>query len=51
MIMEDNNKKTDSATAAAIAMALSAYCGDNVHDEESGIITITYVNKNWNNFN
>ena len=51
MTMEDNNKKIDSATAAAIAMALSAYCGDNVHDEESGIITNTYVNKNWNKFN
>ena len=30
-------------------MALSTYCGDNVHDEESGVLTITYVNKHWNN--
>ena len=50
MIMEEKDKKIDNATAAAIAMALSAYCGDNIHDEESGIITITYVNKNWNNY-
>ncbi len=49
--MEDKNKNIDSAVIAAISMALSAYSGDNIHDEESGIITITYVNKNWNNYN
>ena len=49
--MEEKNKNIDSAVAAAIAMALSAYSGDNIHDVESGIITITYVNKNWNNYN
>lgn len=48
--MKENEKTTiDSTVAAAIAMALSTYCGDNVHDEESGILTITYVNKYWNN--
>ena len=49
--MEEKNKNIDNAVVAAISMALSAYCGDNVHDEESGILTITYVNKNWNNCN
>ena len=43
------NTKIDSAVVAAITMALSTYCGDNVHDEESGVLTITYVNKYWNN--
>ena len=33
--MEDN-KKIDSAVVAAISMALAAYMGDNVHDNESG---------------
>ena len=48
--MKENEKKNiDGAVVAAIAMALSAYCGDNVHDEESGVLTITYVNKYWNN--
>ena len=46
---ENENTKIDAAVAAAIAMALSAHCGDNVHDEESGVLTITYVNKYWNN--
>lgn len=49
--MEEKNKNINNAVVAAISMALSAYCGDNVHDEESGILTITYVNKNWNNCN
>ena len=43
------NTKIDNAVVAAITMALSTYCGDNVHDEESGVLTITYVNKHWNN--
>jgi hypothetical protein len=43
------NTKIDNAVVAAITMALSTYCGDNVHDEESGVLTITYVNKYWNN--
>ena len=47
----ENSKKIDSATAAAISMALAAYMGDNVHDNESGVLTITYVNKHWNNLN
>ena len=49
--MEEKNKNIDNAVVAAISMALRAYCGDNVHDEESVILTITYVNKNWNNCN
>ena len=48
--MKENEKiNIDGAVATAIAMALSAYCGDNIHDEESGVLTITYVNKYWNN--
>ncbi len=46
-----DNKKIDNATAAAISMALASYLGDNVHDKESGVLTITYVNKHWNNLN
>ena len=49
-IMEDI-KKIDGATVAAISMALAAYMGDNVHDNESGVLTITYVNRHWNNLN
>ena len=45
------NKKIDGATVAAVSMALAAYMGDNVHDNESGVLTITYVNKHWNNLN
>ena len=44
-------KKIDNATAAAISMALSDFLGANIHDQESGVLTITYVNKNWNNLN
>ncbi len=44
-------EKIDGATVAAISMALSNFLGDNIHDEESGILTITYINKNWNNLN
>lgn len=46
---EKKNTTIDQEVVAAITMALSTYCGDNVHDEESGILTITYVNKYWNN--
>lgn len=46
---EKENNYIDNETIAAISMALSTYCGDNVHDEESGILTIKYVNKHWNN--
>ncbi|MBR5593018.1 MAG: hypothetical protein IKW46_02990 [Bacteroidaceae bacterium] len=46
-----DNKNIDGATAAAISMALAAYTGDNIHDNESGVLTITYVNKHWNNLN
>lgn len=44
-------KKIDNAIVAAITMALTDYLGNNVHDEESGVLTITYTNKNWNNLN
>ena len=44
-------KKIDGAIVAAISMAMSNYLGDNVHDIESGVLTITYINKNWNNLN
>ncbi len=47
----ENNKKIDDAVVAAISMALAAHAGDNVHDNESGVLTITYVNKHWNNLN
>ena len=46
-----DEKKIDGAVIAAISMAMSNYLGDNIHDEESGVLTITYVNKNWNNLN
>lgn len=39
----------DNAAIAAIAMALSSYLGNDIHDIESGVLTITYVNKYWNN--
>ena len=42
-------KKIDGAVIAAISMAMSNYLGDNIHDEESGILTIRYVNRHWNN--
>ena len=47
--MED--KKIDTAGVAAISMALESHFGNNVHDNESGVLTISYVNKNWNNLN
>ena len=47
--MED--KKIDTAIVAAISMALESHFDNNVHDNESGVLTISYVNKNWNNLN
>ncbi|MBQ8271367.1 MAG: hypothetical protein IJZ22_09250 [Bacteroidaceae bacterium] len=44
-------EKIDGAVVAAITMAMSNFLGDNIHDEESGVLTITYINKNWNNLN
>ena len=44
----EENKNIDGAVVAAISMALAAYMGDNVHDNESGVLTITYTNKHWN---
>lgn len=46
-----NEKQIDGAVVAAISMALNSFLGNNVHDEESGVLTITYINKNWNNLN
>ena len=48
---KDLKKNIDGAVVAAISMALAAYMGDNVHDNESGVLTITYTNKHWNNLN
>lgn len=47
----EENKKIDGEVVVAISMALATYMGDNVHDEESGVLTITYTNKHWNNLN
>ena len=33
---------------AAIGMALHEFKGNNVHDKESGIITIQYHHTEWN---
>ncbi len=44
-------KKIDNAVIAAISMALDNHFGNNVHDNESGVLTIKYVNKYWNNLN
>ena len=49
MIMEE--KKIDKEVVAAISMALCNHLGDNVHDNESGVLTITYTNTHWNNLN
>lgn len=38
----------DKNILAAIAMALYEYQGNNVHDKESGIITIQRRNTLWN---
>lgn len=38
----------DKNIFAAIAMALYEYQGNNVHDKESGIITIQRRNTLWN---
>ena len=47
--MED--RKIDNAVVAAISMALESHFGNNVHDNESGVLTISYVDKHWNNLN
>ena len=44
-------KKIDGAVVAAISMAMRDFLVNNIHDEESVVLTITYVNKNWNNLN
>ena len=43
--------KIENAVVAAISMALESHFGNNIHDIESGVLTISYVNKNWNNLN
>lgn len=40
--------KTNNAVYAAIAMALHDFRGNNVHDAESGIITIRQRQTLWN---
>jgi hypothetical protein len=35
---------------AAIALALHEYKGNNVHDKETGIITIQEKNTQWNGY-
>lgn len=40
------NKKTGEVYAA-IAMALHEFHGNNVHDHESGVITIRKRNSDW----
>ena len=44
-------KKIDNAIVAAISIALKSHFGNNVHDNESGVLTISYVNEHWNNLN
>lgn len=39
----------DNATIVAISMALNSYISENIHDNESGVLTIRYINKHWNN--
>lgn len=33
---------------AAIALALHEFCGNNVHDSETGVITLQHKNTQWN---
>ena len=40
--------KAKKEVYAAIAMALHEYMGNNVHDKESGIITIKCHHTEWN---
>ncbi len=42
-------KEKNEAIAVAISMALDSYLGNNIHDIESGVLTISYTNKHWNN--
>ena len=43
--MNNNNE-----VYAAIAMALHEHLGNNVHDTETGIITIAARNTQWNGY-
>ena len=40
--------KEDKNVYAAIALAMHDFTGNNVHDEESGKITIVRRNTQWN---
>jgi len=42
------NKRMDKNIYAAIAMAIYEFQGNNVHDKESGIITIKPKQTLWN---
>ncbi len=42
--------KTDKNVYAAIALALHEFKGNNVHDKESGIITIKPRCTQWNGY-
>ena len=41
--------KKSNEVYAAIAMALHEFKGNNVHDKETGIITIRLRHTQWNN--
>ena len=47
----EEKKNINGATIAAISIALAEYMESNIHDNESGVLTITYVNRHWNNLN
>lgn len=46
--IQTNTKNMDKKIFAAIAMALYEFEGNNVHDNESGIITIRPKQTFWN---
>ena len=43
-------KETNEELYAAIALALHEFKGNNVHDKESGMITIAEKQSQWNFF-
>lgn len=45
---ESNNMKQNNEVYAAIALALHEFKGNNVHDKESGVITIAPHHTQWN---
>ena len=42
--------KIENEIGAAIALALHEYLGNNVHDVETGIITIAEHSTQWNGY-